>query len=108
MTSLQIDHLTSPDALLVDDDTRDGVMARRNVLLGLWIATRLGLTGPDAEAYAWSVYFSDFDQPGHDDVIAKVAADLSRHGIMVPERSLRRNLHEMEARAELQLAVDTQ
>ena len=107
MTSLPIDNLTSPDAILLDNATREGVVARRNVLFGLWTATRLGLMGPDAEAYAWSVHFADVNEPGHDDVIAKVSADLAQHGATVRDASLRRTFREMEARAELQLAVDS-
>ncbi|BAU94050.1 hypothetical protein MPPM_5445 (plasmid) [Methylorubrum populi] len=106
MTHANVDRLTSPEALLIEHDTRDGIIARRNVLFGLWTAARLGLTGPDAETYAWSVHFADLDEPGHDDVLAKVAADLGQHGCAVCERSLRRQLREMEARAELQLAAE--
>nr|AGS49886.1 hypothetical protein [uncultured bacterium esnapd21] len=106
MTLHPIDHLTSSDALLIDYDTRQGIVARRNVLLGLWAATRLGLTGAAAEAYAWSVHLADLDEPGHDDVVAKVAADLAAHGAAVCKRSIRRQLREMESRAELQLAAE--
>lgn len=104
MNQTCIDHLTHPDALLIEQDTREGVIARRNVLLGLWAAARLGLSGAEAEAYAWSVHFADLEEPGHDDVIAKVAADLAAYGASVCERSLRRQLREMQIRAELQLA----
>jgi hypothetical protein len=96
----------SADSLLIEYDTREGVIARRNVLLGLWAAGRLGLTGADAEAYAWSVHFADHDEAGHDDVVAKVAADLAASGAQVCERSIRRHLREMELRAFLQLSVE--
>jgi hypothetical protein len=43
---ITIDNLTSPNALLAEYDTRDGIIACRNVLLGLWAAARLGLTVP--------------------------------------------------------------
>jgi hypothetical protein len=101
-----INALTSPDSLVVEHDTRDGLLARRNVLLGLWAASRLGLEGPEAEAYAWSVHFADLEAPGHDDIVAKVAADFAAHGATLCERSIRRHLREMEARAELQLAAE--
>jgi hypothetical protein len=106
MTLHPIDHLTSSEVLLIDYDTREGIVARRNVLFGLWAAARLSLTGPAAEAYAWSVHLADLDEPGHDDVVAKVAADLAAHGATVCERTIRRQLREMEARAELQLAAE--
>ncbi|GJD99269.1 DUF1476 domain-containing protein [Methylobacterium isbiliense] len=104
MSLTHIDHLSHPSAILVEQDTREGIIARRNILLGLWAAARLGLEGAEAEAYAWSVHFADLEAPGHDDVIAKIAADLTTHGASVCERSLRRHLREMQKRAELQLA----
>lgn len=104
MSIIQVDHLTHPDALLIEQDTREGVIARRNILFGLWAASRLGLSGAAAEAYAWSVHFADCEEPGYDDVIDKVAADLRGNDIAVCERSLLRQLREMQRRAELQLA----
>jgi hypothetical protein len=35
-----------------DDELRFKATARRNKLLGLWAAERLGKSGPDAEMYA--------------------------------------------------------
>lgn len=106
MTQARIDHLTRPQAPLVDHDSRDGVVARRNVLLGLWAAARLGLEDGEAEAYAWSVHFADLEAPGHDDVVRKIAADLAAGGAALGERRIRGQLREMETRAELQLAAD--
>lgn len=106
MLHIEIECLTGPDAVLVDQDTRDGLAARRNVLFGLWAAARLGLTGREAEAYAWQVHLSDLATPGHDDVVVKVATDLAAHGAKVCERTLRRQLREMEARAALHLATE--
>lgn len=106
MTQAHIDHLTRPQALLIDHDSRDGVVVRRNVLLGLWAAARLGLADGQAEAYAWSVHLADLEAPGHDDVVRKVAADLAAGGAALSERRIREQLREMEKRAELQLAAD--
>jgi len=94
------------DPFVVDCDTRQGVTARRNVLLGLWAASRLGLTGAEAEAYAWSVHLADQDKPGHDDVVEKIVVDLARSGTKVSEYTIRRQLREMELRAFLQLSVE--
>ncbi|WP_407530698.1 DUF1476 domain-containing protein [Methylobacterium oryzisoli] len=106
MSLTHIDHLTHPDALLVEQDTRNGITARRNILLGLWAAARLGRKGADAETYAWSVHFADLEEPGHDDVVEKVVSDLKQHGAVICERGIRRQLREMQARAELQLAAE--
>ena len=50
--------------------------ARRNKLLGLWAAELLGKTGDEANAYALEVVKADLSEPGHEDVVRKVAADL--------------------------------
>ncbi|MFC2968360.1 DUF1476 domain-containing protein [Acidimangrovimonas pyrenivorans] len=50
--------------------------ARRNKLLGLWAAEMMGLTGKEAGDYALTVVKADFTEPGHEDVVRKVAADL--------------------------------
>jgi hypothetical protein len=52
------------DSISCCDGTRDGEIARRNVLFGVWAGRRLGLTGDDLETYAWSVHFADRDRAG--------------------------------------------
>ena len=66
-----------------DQELRFKVGARRNRLLGLWAAERLGLKGAEAEAYAKQVVMADFDKPGDDDVIDKVVGDLKAKGVAV-------------------------
>src|SRR3546814_17135718 len=69
-------------------------MVRRNKLLGLWVAQELlGLEGDAAETYAKEVVASDFEQPGHDDVVRKIMADLEAKGVDFSEHRLR---HRME------------
>jgi hypothetical protein len=91
----------------IDCETRDGEIARRNILFGLWAGARLGLVGDDLERYAWSVHFADRDEPGHDDVIAKVTRDLAARGIAVRDRLLREQLREMRVRAALDLSHES-
>ncbi|MDO9563681.1 MAG: ATPase inhibitor subunit zeta [Bradyrhizobium sp.] len=88
----------------IEYDTRDGEIARRNVLFGLWAGQRMGLKGDAIEDYAWSVHLADRDTPGHDDVIAKVASDLASCGNPISDRQLRSYLQEMAMRASLDLA----
>ncbi len=64
-----------------DQELRFKATARRNKLLGLWVAEKLGLTGAEAEAYAKAVVLADFDAPGDDDVLAKVRRDLDAKGV---------------------------
>ena len=62
-------------------------VARRNKLLGLWVAETLGMTGAAAEAYGKEVVAANFDGPGH--VVRKVMKDLAEKGADVTEDQLR-------------------
>jgi hypothetical protein len=79
-----------------DEELRFKATARRNKLLGHWVAAKLGRTGPDADAYAKSVVLADFEEAGDGDVIRKVAADL---GGDVPEATIRAKMDELMAQA---------
>lgn len=50
--------------------------ARRNKMLGLWVAEHMGKSGAEAEAYATSVIMADLEEAGDEDVFRKVRADL--------------------------------
>lgn len=60
-----------------DADMQFRAEARRNKLVGLWAADLLGKTGDAAQEYAMTVVSADFKEPGIEDVVAKVAADLN-------------------------------
>ena|SRR5690348_5289221 len=70
-------------------------IARRNKLLGLWAAARLGKTGTEAEAYAGAVVTADFDEPGDGDVIRKVVSDLRAASVPAHEEEVRRVLNDL-------------
>ncbi len=60
-----------------DEELQFRAEARRNKLLGLWAAEKLGKAGPDADAYAKEVVAADFEEAGEEDVLRKVAKDLA-------------------------------
>ena len=82
-----------------DEELRFKAMARRNKLLGLWAADRLGKSGAEAETYAKSVVMADFEEAGDDDVLRKVRADLEGGGKPMSESELRRQMADLLARA---------
>jgi hypothetical protein len=84
-----------------DEELQFKAMARRNKLLGLWAAALLGKMGPDAEAYAKEVVMADFEAPGDDDVLHKVAKDLASKG--VTEQQIRVQMNELLAQAVAQI-----
>lgn len=75
-----------------DQEFQFKVTARRNKLLGLWMAEKLGLAGAEAESYAKDVVVADFEKPGDDDVVEKVMADVAAKGIDVAEKDVRREM----------------
>jgi hypothetical protein len=91
----------------VDEESKFKAMARRNKLLGLWVAEQLGLTGDAANAYAREVVAADFEQPGDNDVVHKVTRDLTAKGIALTEAQLRARMDELMAQAIMQVKAGT-
>ena len=78
-----------------DEDLKFRTKARRNKLLGLWAAEKLGKSGADAEAYAKSVVLADFEEAGDDDVFRKVRADFDAAGVDQSDHQIRRTMDEL-------------
>jgi hypothetical protein len=78
-----------------DEDLRFKASARRNKLLGLWAAEKLGKTGTDAETYAKTVVIADFEEAGDEDVLRKVKNDFTLAGLSVPDTEIRRVMTEL-------------
>jgi hypothetical protein len=87
-----------------DQELAFKVTARRNKLLGLWVAGHLGLTGETAEKYAKEVVASDFEEAGDDDVVRKVMADLAEKKSDLSEHRVRAKMAELVDEARNQLA----
>lgn len=62
-----------------DQELQFKVKARRNRLLGLWAAQRMGLTEDAAQTYAKEVVEAEFEG-GDRHVVEKVCADLNARG----------------------------
>ncbi len=86
-----------------DETVKFKVIARRNKLLGLWAAEKLGEA--DAEAYAKTVVAADFDRPGDDDVLEKVAHDFAAKGISIGANELRAEMDRLLGVAKEQIAA---
>jgi hypothetical protein len=83
----------------LDEELQFKAVARRNKLLGLWGAEKLGKTGADADAYAKEVVISDFLESGDDDVLRKVKGDFDAAGVVQSEHQIRRTMDELMAQA---------
>ncbi len=78
-----------------DQETLFKIGARRNKLLGQWMAEHLGMEGADAEAYAKAVIISDFEKPGDEDVFEKVWADVQSKGLSLTEEVVRKQMKDL-------------
>ncbi|MGL5165194.1 MAG: DUF1476 domain-containing protein [Afipia sp.] len=85
----------------LDEEQKFKAEARRNKLLGLWAAEKLGKTGDEAAAYAKEVVSADFEEAGDGDVLRKVTNDLAGKG--VSEAEVRKKMDELVATAVAQI-----
>jgi len=91
----------------LDEEQKFKAEARRNKLLGLWVAEKLGLSGDAANDYAKTVVAADFEEAGDADVVRKVIGDLKAKGVAITERELRVKMDELTAQAVAQVKAGT-
>ena len=89
-----------------DEDLRFRAIARRNKLLGLWAAEKLGKSGADAQAYATEVVRADFEEAGDEDVIRKVAGDFGAASVNISDAELRAQLQDLLEEAVKQVSAE--
>lgn len=84
-----------------DQEQEFRAIARRNRMLGEWAAGLMGLKNVDE--YAKAVVKSDFEEPGHEDVLRKVTQDLTGSGVSLAEGEVRAKMDELLALARSQI-----
>jgi hypothetical protein len=82
-----------------DEELKFKAIARRNKMLGLWAAERLGLSGAEAENYASTIVLEEFKEGGDRAVLAKIRKDLAAKGVDQSEHQITRTMTELLARA---------
>jgi len=80
-----------------DEELRFKATARRNKLLGLWAAEKLGKSGADADAYARDVVIADMAEAGDEDVFRKIRKDFDDAGVAQSDHQIRRSMDELMA-----------
>jgi hypothetical protein len=90
-----------------DQELRFKAYARRNRLLGLWAAEKMGLSSEEAEAYAKAVVIADFEEPGDEDVFRKIRGDFDAKGVDQSDHQIRRTMDELMAQAINQIQNET-
>jgi hypothetical protein len=87
----------------LDEEQKFKAHARRNKLLGMWAAGKLGLAGADADSYAKEVVVADFEEAGDDDVFRKIRKDFDAKGVAESDHQIRRTMAEMMEKAVAQI-----
>ncbi|WP_127089491.1 DUF1476 domain-containing protein [Aquabacter cavernae] len=86
-------------AYALDEEIRFKALARRNKLLGLWAAEKLGLSEEQAQAYAKEVVVADLEEHGDEDVFRKLRTDFDAKGLDISDHQIRRNMDEFLTQA---------
>jgi hypothetical protein len=82
-----------------DEELKFKATSRRNKLLGLWAAEKLGRKGTDADTYAKEVVMADFEEAGDHDVFRKVRKDLDDGGVATTDEEIRAAMVELMGKA---------
>jgi hypothetical protein len=90
-----------------DEELRFKATARRNKLVGLWAAEKLGLSGPAADAYAKEIVAADFEAPGDNDVVHKLRKDFDAKSVSQSDQQIAVVMNEMMAQAIAQIKAGT-
>ena len=90
----------------LDEELMFKSAARRNKLLGLWAAEKMGLSGDDAQGYAREVVKADLEEPGEEDVFRKIRGDFDAKGIDQSDHQIRRAMSETMAEAVSQVETE--
>jgi hypothetical protein len=85
-----------------DEELRFKVTARRNRLIGLWAAEKMGLSGDAANTYAGSIVDAVF-AGGDPRVVEKLVADLAAKGQNVTVDQIKFELDHFAATAKQQV-----
>lgn len=86
-----------------DQELTFKINARRNKLLGLWAAGKMGLAGAAADGYAKEVVAADFERAGEEDVVEKVVGDFKGKGVAVSDEQVRDEMKRLLVEARKQI-----
>jgi hypothetical protein len=75
---------------------------RRNKLLGMWAAEKLGLAGRDAEAYADALAVGTID-PEQSDVFSKIRKDFDAAAVVQSDEQILRAMNDLMLQAAKQM-----
>lgn len=78
------------------------VIIRRNKLLGMWAADKLGLTGADADAYSDALAVDAVD-PERNDMLRRIRGDFQDKGVVQSDEQILGVMNELLLKAARQM-----
>ena len=92
MTSFSDREKSFEKKFAMDEELKFRAEARRNKLLGQWVAEKLGLSGAAVDDYVKAVRKADLVEKGDEDVFRKIRKDLDEKGVRVSDGELRKTM----------------
>ena len=89
-----------------DAELKFRAISRRNKLFGQWAAQELAVPASGVEAYIMEVVRADFQEPGDQDILRKVAGDFKAKGKAVGDADLKTKLENLMSEAIRQLEAE--
>jgi hypothetical protein len=86
-----------------DEELHFKANARRNKLLGLWAAGKLGLAGVEADAFAKKIVMSEFEEAADHDVFKKIREAFDDKKVATTDAEIRSAMDELMAQAVAQV-----
>ena len=90
MTSFSDREKSFEKKFAMDEELKFRAEARRNRMLGQWVAEKLGLSGAAVDDYVKAVRKADLVEKGDEDVFRKIRKDLDDKGVRISDGELRK------------------
>lgn len=82
--------------------------ARRNRKLAIWVGEKMGMSEQEAKDYGGVLIAADLQEPGDDDVLAKVMADAKERNVTLDADELKAKSAELLTEAKSDLMEQTE
>jgi hypothetical protein len=89
----------------VDEELAFKALARRNKLLGLWLAQLLGVAETEAKSYAEALVASEVGGADVGDIFKVIQSRLAEGGVEVSDNRIHRRIDEAAAQARAEITA---
>ncbi len=90
-----------------DENLEFKAAARRNKLLGLWLAGLMNKSEDEAASYAKEIIIADFEEAGDEDVFRKLRGDADKAELDISDHQIRRKMAELSEIAREQVRSES-